>query len=390
MKISLLVLALAATYGAALAQTAADPARAHAPQDGWAGQQGGTQGGALAAPNRVYAVKTRAELLAALKGDGARIIRVLGEIDMSEGRPFASSADQAQRGQFRLPSHSTLIGAAPGAGFIHANLVLSEVEDVIVRNLRFRNPCDVGPVWDPRDGATGNWNSLFDAISVVGARHVWIDHNSFTDAPVLDTSAPIENGMLKQCHDGALDISRGADLISVTYNHFALHEKNTLVGSSDRAGGDEGKLSVSFSNNLFENVSARAPRVRFGKVHLYNNLHLGSRKHPDYEHEYSVGVGYQAKIISQANAYQIEGAQGCQDVVKNPGNAAMTGQYADQGSELNGQPLTACPFVAAPAWQVPYAFTALAAPRVAGHVLDQAGAGKIAISSAAPGTPPSP
>jgi lysophospholipase L1-like esterase len=76
-----------------------DPARQAAPSDGWANAQSGTQGGAAATDSQVFTVSNRAQLLHALaSGSGARIVKVAGTIDMSEGRPFASTADQAARG----------------------------------------------------------------------------------------------------------------------------------------------------------------------------------------------------------------------------------------------------------------------------------------------------
>ncbi|MES3023354.1 MAG: pectinesterase family protein [Pseudomonadota bacterium] len=336
--------------------------------DGWASQDGGTSGGGSAA---AVSVSSAPELRAALAA-GARVIEVAGIIDMREGQPFTSRADQQKRGTIRVPSDTTLTGAGSGSGLLHASLVLDKVSNVIIRKLNLRNPCDMNPTWDPQDGPKGNWNSQFDAIAVSASRRVWIDHNSFTDAPHGDELAALENGMPKQCHDGALDINQGSDLVTVSYNRFALHEKNTLVGSSDNASGDIGRLRVTFSNNLFEYVASRAPRVRFGQVHLYNNYHVGARAHAVYQHQYSVGVGKQADIIGHANVYEIAGARGCADVVRSHG---ADNSFIDAGSTLNGAALAACALPAAPKWQVPYAFKARPAADVKQHVQDNAGAG---------------
>jgi pectate lyase len=162
--------------------------------------------------------------------------------------------------------------------------------------------------------------------------------------------------------------------VTVSYNRFALHEKNTLVGSSDGATGDAGKLRVTFSNNLFDHVSARAPRVRFGQVHLYNNYHVGDRHHPAYGHEYSIGMGKRGDVIGDANVYEIAGARGCSDVVR---TWSTESSFSDHGSLLNGAPLAGCTHPSAPAWQVPYPFRALPASKVRQHVLANAGAGYV-------------
>ncbi len=346
--------------------------RQHAPFDGWAAQEGGTRGGALASPAHVYTVRDRAQLLAALSATApARIVRVAASIDMSDGRAFADSEDQAERGTVRVPSNTTLIGVAPGAGFVNGSLSVANVSQVVIRNLALRNPCDVNPRWDPKDGPKGNWNSLFDAITVSNARHVWIDHNSFTDAPGTDDKHPVENGKLKQCHDGALDINQASDLVSVTYNHFALHEKNMLIGSSDRAVGDQGHLRVTLKGNLFEHVAERAPRVRYGQIHLLNNYYVGDRKHPVYGHGYSVGAAHASRIISDANAFDIAGATSCRQVVRDPG--ASPGIFSDKGSLLNGTALADCAYSGDAGWRVPYRYTALPASEVARHVRAHAG-----------------
>lgn len=368
--------AIAVVAALAMAGAAAAPVpmveRQQAPADGWAAQDGGTRGGALASPAHVYTVSKRSELVAALNAEApARIVRVAATIDMTDGRAFVDSADQARRGSVRIPSHTTLLGVAPGAGFVNASLMISGVEQVIVRHLAIRNPCDVQPEWDPRDGDSGNWNSEFDGITVRNARHVWIDHNSFTDAPDTDDRAPIENGKAKQCHDGALDITQGSDYVSVTYNHFALHEKNMLIGAGDRFTDDRGRLRITLKGNLFEHIAARAPRVRYGQVHLFNNYYTGDRRHPTYAHNYSIGVAHASQVISDANVFDVAGAKHCAHVVRDPGKSP--GVFADHGSLLNDQPLTGCGFSGAMAWRVPYAYTPLPADQVAQHVRAQAG-----------------
>ena len=374
MNAALAVVALALAVPPVHAQPMAPASaeRQHAPADGWAAQQGGTRGGALALPAHVYTVRNRAELVAALQAPApARIVRVAATIDMTEGRAFTDNADQARRGAVTIPSHTTLLGVAPGAGFVNASLIVSGVEQVIVRHLAIRNPCDITPQWDAHDGPQGNWNSDYDGITVRAARHVWIDHNSFTDAPDTDDRAPVGNGKTRQCHDGALDISQGADLVSVTYNHFAEHEKNMLIGASDRATGDTDRLRITLKGNLFEHVAERAPRVRYGQVHLFNNYYVGERKRSIYGHHYSIGVGHQALVRSDANAFDVTGARGCADVVRDPGSSH--GVFADSGSLLNGQPLGACPFAGNSLAPLPYAHTALPAQLVPDHVRANAG-----------------
>jgi pectate lyase len=377
----------AATFGATVNGATVDAARATAPLDGWASQAGGTGGGATAATNQIYTVTNRAQLLAAIVNGGAapKIIKLVGTIDMTEGKPYTSTADQSARGAIRLKSNTTLIGDGANAGIVNGHIIASNISQVIVRNLKIVNPCDVEPVFDPNDGATGNWNAAYDAIGISGSDHIWIDHNAFTDAPVTDNYLPVENGHVKQCHDGAVDITNASDYVTVSYNVFGEHDKNNLIGSSSSATADEGKLRVTFSNNVFRDVQSRAPRVRFGQVHLFNNYYVGSKTAAVYRNSYSIGPGTNAKVLSNANVFEIAGAANCDAIIKNPGDPSA-GAFKDSGSLLNGAALGSCALPATPGWTPPYAFTARPAALVKANALAQAGGGK--LTTAITGTGP--
>jgi pectate lyase len=365
--------------------TPTDPLTQAAPNTGWAGQAGGTRGGMTAPPTAVFLVSTPAQLQAALTAQPGKPvqIKVYGSIDMTGGVPFKSVADQTARGRIALASNTTLIGVGSDARIVNGEIQIKNVDNVVVRNLSLANPCDIAPEWDPDDGSKGNWNSRYDGILVDGATHVWIDHNTFTDAPMTDEKLPVQNGKLKQCHDGALDIKNGADYVTVSNNVFQLHQKNNLVGSSDSSTKDDGHLKITFHGNHFQNVAERAPRVRFGQVHLYNNYHQGSQDGATYRHEYSIGVGYKARILSQHNVFDIAGAQNCADIVRNPGSSSKTGAIRDTGSLLNGAALglesDSCQFSNVIGWTPPYTPALIDASKVRDAVLRNAGAGKLSV-----------
>lgn len=361
----------------AAAQT--DPAREVAPADGWAAMAGGTSGGSAATSDQIYSVTNRAQLLAALASGGTRpkIVKIIGSIDMSEGMPYASHADQDLRAMVRLPSNTTLIGAGPGAGLANGRIEINGVSNIIVRNLYIMAPCDVAPVWDPTDGATGNWNAAYDAIQVLGADHVWIDHNTITDAPITDNTLPIENGKIRQCHDGAIDITRGGNYVTVSYNLLDRHDKTMLIGHSDSYTADIGRLKVTIANNVFNAITQRSPRVRYGQVHLFNNYHAGSKSDPVYPFSYMVGIGTGGQVISQANVLAITGAApGCATVLQTL-NPNADSAFIDSGSLLNGAALGPCPVSSAVSWTVPYPFTPRPAALVKANALAKAGAGKL-------------
>src|SRR5206468_5898728 len=70
------------------------------------------------------------------------------------------------------------------------------------------------------------------------------------------------------------------DLVTVSWCRFAGDERGpqkkvSLIGASssgNAAALDRGHLNVTLHHNLFENIGDRAPRARFGNIHVFNNL----------------------------------------------------------------------------------------------------------------------
>jgi pectate lyase len=319
--------------------------------DGWAAAAPGTTGGSAATDDNVFVVRDRAGLVAALGGDNAtnktnstpKIIYVSGTINGFEGPEGArlSCADladpaysldaylatydpavwgrvapsgpleearvrsvqnQTRQTQINVGPNTTIVGLG-GAKLAELTLMLDGASNSIVRNLTFADAHDCFPAWSPTDGATGNWNSQFDMVSVRRSTNVWVDHNSFSDGDRPDSEQPVYFGRPYQVHDGALDITHTSDLVTVSYNRFTEHDKTMLIGSTDNpAGGDPGRLRVTLHHNAFDAVGQRAPRVRFGKVDIYNNLY----RVPDPDnYSYSWGVGVQSAIYAENNFFAL-------------------------------------------------------------------------------------
>lgn len=321
--------------------------------DGWASADGGTTGGAEATAEHVHDVSNRTELIDALasSGDAPSIIRIHGNIplnadadgeaitceEIAEGTgytlegyleaydpatwgsenepegPMEEARDAAADRQKELitvdvPSNTTIIGAEEGAGLTGASLSINGVDNVIVRNLAFADTYDCFPAWDPTDGSEGAWNSEYDSVRVVnGATHVWIDHNTFTDEPMTDDTLPEYFGTTFQRHDGAVDITNGSDLVTLSWNEFTAHDKLTLVGSTDSENrGDPGHLRVTFHHNRYEGVGQRAPRGRWGQIDVYNNHYVVSDDQA-VGYGYSFGVGKESHLWVEANSFTVTG-----------------------------------------------------------------------------------
>jgi pectate lyase len=212
----------------------------------------------------------------------------------------AAHLNQQNRVRITIPSNTTLVGSGSDARISGAYVRVNNAQNVIIRNVTFEDAYDCFPQWDPTDGALGNWNSSYDNLGLLGAANVWVDHCEFTDGPHPDELQPFFFGREFVVHDGALDITNASDLVTVSWNHFARHDKLMLIGSSDTATGDIGKLRVTLHHNFFDSNVQRAPRVRFGQVHVYNNYY---RLDPS-NYSYSWGVGVQSQIVAQNNYFQ--------------------------------------------------------------------------------------
>lgn len=233
----------------------------------------------------------------------------------------------------RVPSDTTLVGLGRDAAVVNGMLLLERVDNVIVRNIHFSDAYDHFPAWDPNDNAAGEWNSEYDNLSLRDAAHVWVDHCTFDDGSRPDAAEPTLLGRRLQRHDGLLDITRQSNFVTVSWNHLRRHDKTSLVGSSDKAVADEGRLKVTFHHNLWEDVKERAPRVRYGQVHVYNNLYLVTGD--GSQHAYSIGVGLRSRIVSEHNAWETPPTLPAQRLVRlHKGEA-----FFDQGSIHNGRPV---------------------------------------------------
>ena len=184
----------------------------------------------------------------------------------------AAHTKQQNRIRVNLTSNTTLVGLGPDARIVNAHVRVNNIQNVIIRNITFEDAFDCFPQWDPTDGALGNWNSSYDNISLTGATNVWVDHNAFNDGEHPDSAQPVYFGRPFVIHDGAVDITNASDLATVSWNRFDEHDKVMLIGSSDGATADVGKLRVTVHHNVFDSNVQRTPRVRFGQVHVYKQL----------------------------------------------------------------------------------------------------------------------
>ncbi|MFF6984069.1 polysaccharide lyase family 1 protein [Streptomyces sp. NPDC008343] len=341
-----------------------DPGRqVLAPGDGWGSAGAGTTGGSAADAEHVHTVTTWAEFRQALADGGSapRVIKVKGMIDaVSEGcdafaadgydfqryladydpavwghdNPVsgeqeelraASAARQEQAIKANVPADTTIVGVGKGSGILGGSLQIKGVDNVILRNLTIEAPVDCFPQWDPTDdNKTGAWNSEYDGVVVYGSTRVWIDHNTLTDGRYPDSTLPSYFGKVYQQHDGLLDIVRGANHVTVSWNSFADHDKTMLIGNSDSAGStDTDKLKVTLHHNRFEGIVERAPRVRFGQVDSYNNHFVVTG---DQNYAYVFGIGASSQLYATHNALSLAPGVSVGKVLKKWNEAPLTAE----------------------------------------------------------------
>ncbi|WJY16162.1 polysaccharide lyase [Pectobacteriaceae bacterium CE90] len=324
-----------------------------APSAGWASQSGSTTGGAKASSSNIYTAKNISEFKTALaKGSTAKIIQITSPIDISGGTAYTSSSDQKSRSQLSIPSNTTIIGIGSKGKFTNGSLIIKGVSNVIVRNIYIQTPIDIAPKYEDGDG----WNAEWDAMNIDNSDHVWVDHVTITDGSFTDDQYTTKNGETYVQHDGSLDIKKGADYITVSNSRFELHDKTILIGHSDsNASQDKGKLHVTFFNNVFDRVTERTPRVRFGNIHAFNNVYLGDKKHAVYPYLYSFGIGTSGSLLSEKNGFNISNLTDKCKIVKNFNGTI----FSDKGSIFNGSSvdLSSCGFSAYTS-KIPYSYTA--------------------------------
>lgn len=146
---------------------------------------------------------------------------------------------------------------------------LNEAQNIIIRNIYI-----VMPKAD--NGA--------DGISMQESVNVWVDHCTFESV-----------NQTKDYEDGSCDITHATHGVTVSWCHYIKTQKSSLVGHSNSAS-EDAAITATFHHNFFDGSSSRHPRVRFGKVHVYNNFYNGCTT-------YGVGSAYGAMVLVEHNAF---------------------------------------------------------------------------------------
>ena len=225
---------------------------------GWCTQNGGTTGGGNATP---VTVSTISDLTSQANGSGSRVIYVSGTMGAGVST------------RVKVAANTTIIGL-PGAKLYGGFDI--KAGNVIIRNMIVQGPGSV------------DVNGV-DCITIDGSstNNVWIDHCDIYDG-----------------QDGDMDITNGASYVTVSWTKFHYtsasqnHQFCNLIGNSDSKTSDRGRLKITMVYNWWTSgVVERMPRVRFGQVHVVNNLFDSPQTN------YCVRAGIEADILVESNYF---------------------------------------------------------------------------------------
>ncbi|PIM98861.1 Pectate lyase [Handroanthus impetiginosus] len=163
-----------------------------------------------------------------------------------------------------VSSYKTIDGRGQWIKLTGKGLTLKECEHVIICNLVL-------------EGGKGH---DIDAIQIKPkSKHIWIDRCSLSDYS-----------------DGLIDITNESTDITISRCRFANHNKAMLIGG-DSCNTCDRCIRVTVHHCFFNGTRQRHPRVRFGKVHLYNNYTRSWEI-------YAVCASVESQVYSQRNIYE--------------------------------------------------------------------------------------
>lgn len=309
-----------ATAGVVVSQQA--QAAAPAPH-GYATVNGSTTGGGS---GPTVTVTTLAALKTAAASSTAQTVLVNGN--------FTSSGAEVT-----VASNKTIRGVGSGSGLTGIGLKLKGVSNVIIQNLKISKVL----------ASSGNG----DAIHIEKSHHLFIDHN--------DLSSDTSHGT--DYYDGLLDITHAADYITVSYNYLHDHVKGSLIGhSDDNASEDTGKFHVTYTHNYFKNIDQRAPSIRFGTLHAYNNYFVNGST--------GIHTRMNAQALVQNNVWS-----GVKTPIETTKDSDIDGYVNQSGNDFGGG--TNLITRTGSMTSVPYSFNLGSASSTAAFVVANAGTGKI-------------
>ncbi|CAI9297387.1 unnamed protein product [Lactuca saligna] len=175
-----------------------------------------------------------------------------------------------------------------------ACITIQYVTNIIIHGLHIHDCKQTGNAMVRSSPSHYGWRTIADGdgISLFGASHIWIDHNS-----------------LSNCADGLIDAIMGSTAITISNNLFTHHNEVMLLGHSDSYVRDKVMQVTVAYNHFGEGLVQRMPRCRHGYFHVVNN---------DYTHweMYAIGGSANPTINSQGNRFLAPANPNAKEVTK--------------------------------------------------------------------------
>jgi pectate lyase len=213
-----------------------------------------TTGGGSKAAVSVSTMAAMQSAIDAYDGTSGLVLRYTGTFNFASITVCAQWQKAAQIVEIKKKNNITILGAnGSSANFgIH---IAGPSSNIIVRNMT------IGLLPGGEDA---------DSISIEGMSsgvpsNIWIDHNTIF-ASLTECS-----GAGDATFDGGIDMKKGANHITISYNYIHDYQKVALNGFSDKDTINN-NARTTYHHNRFENVKSRLPLQRFGLTHVYNNL----------------------------------------------------------------------------------------------------------------------
>ncbi|WP_420075738.1 pectate lyase family protein [Streptomyces sp. JL3001] len=245
-------MAIAAAVGVTLSMSEASAATGNA--TGYATQNGGTTGGA---GGQTVRATTGTQIHAALCSRAASNTPITIEVEgtINHGNTTKVSGDSCNTAagviELKQISNVTLVGVGSGAVFDQLGIHIREASNIIIQNVTVRNVKKSG-------SPTSNGGDAIGMESDV--RNVWVDHATL-----------LASGGESEGYDGLFDMKDNTQYVTLSYSILRNSGRGGLIGSSES---DLSNGYVTFHHNRYENIDSRAPLLRGGTAHAYNNHYV--------------------------------------------------------------------------------------------------------------------
>lgn len=179
-----------------------------------------------------------------LADDGPGSLReVLAAVTEPTLVTFAVGGEIALASSILVPGHVTIDGGG-AVTLTGSGLHLVDVEDVVVRDLSFRDVRGPG-----------------DAVTIEASRTVLLLHCAFDNA-----------GLHPDEPDEFVAVVWGATDVTIAWSRLANTDKVFLFGNGDAPAEVDGDIRVTLHDLVMEGNGRRHPFVRHGQVDLYNSV----------------------------------------------------------------------------------------------------------------------